>query len=141
MTTIVCLDSKNGIGFAGRRQSRDAVVLEKIKTMSKDTQLWVSRYTLHLFEETGLAAEMPQLRVSEDPQHEAGTDEMCFVEGTEISREPDEFILFFWNRAYPATSFLSLMPNDWTCMESQTLQGVSHPRIDMLRIRKKEGTV
>ena len=99
MKLIVCLDNRNGMLFAGRRQSSDRCLTERICSMTKDKRLWLSSYSAPLFE--GAA----NVCVDEDYLQKAQASEYCFAEKdlpAEFISGAEEIIVFRWNRHYPA---------------------------------------
>lgn len=98
MKLIICLDDKNGIAFADRRQSRDKQqVLRMLETVG-NAKLYVSDYSAALF------GSIPDnVIISATPLYDAGQGDYCFVEREEVfSVEPEEIIIYRWNRVYPS---------------------------------------
>ena len=128
MKLIVCLDDRNGIQFAGRRQSRDKVVCDKIKEISSATKLWMNTYSAQLFD-----PKPENLCVDDSFLELAGDGEFCFAEcidGDSWKSKTDTLIVFRWNRHYPADMLFLDMPN-WSCAHSEDFQGSSHDKITM----------
>ena len=49
MKIIICLDDKNGMLFAARRQSRDSALCERVIGLSKGSRLYMNEYSAKLF--------------------------------------------------------------------------------------------
>ena len=98
MKLIVCLDDKNGFSFAGRRQSRDSVQLEKMLESVGNSKIFVNEYTAKLFDS------YPQnIAVCENPFQKADENSYCFVENLEIPvLDFSRIIIYRWNRHYPS---------------------------------------
>lgn len=99
MKIIVCLDDRNGMLFAGRRQSSDRCLTERICSMTKDSRLWLSKYSAPMF------AAAANICVDEDYLQKAQAGEFCFAEKAlpvECISRAEEIIVFRWNRHYPA---------------------------------------
>lgn len=129
MKLIVCLDDKNGMAFNRRRQSADRVVTEEIRTLCGPAPLWTDAYTAKLFADAPPA----DLRVSEDPLHQAGAGEYCFLETAPVTdgAGAEEIIVFRWNRVYPRDRVFDLELSRRTCTQTREFPGHSHERITM----------
>ena len=100
MTVIVCLDTKGGMTFNNRRQSRDSRVTDDIKRVCEGKRLLISPFSEKMLAPTGLAA-----TVSSDPFSEAKDGEVIFVENLPVAPHVDRvqrIIVYNWNRSYPA---------------------------------------
>lgn len=125
MYVMICVDDALGVAFNHRRQSRDRLLRERMAELSGESLLWVSPYTAPLF-----PADLPQLRVHEDPLRAAGPGEFCFVERESLADcRPERLYLYRWNRAYPADQHLELSLEHWTLTECRDFPGSSHPCI------------
>lgn len=101
MNVIVCLDSKNGMMFNNRRQSRDRVVIDKIFEIIGDANLWIHPYSLPLFEGKNTV-------VDEDFITKAGMFDYVFVENKDViqhSEAVNKIIVYRWNKTYPADRY------------------------------------
>ena len=79
MNVIVCLDDRAGFQFAGRRQSRDAALCEKIMDLTADSILWMNHYSYPLFSDLG-----GPVRVDDGFLEKAGSGDYCFVENVDV---------------------------------------------------------
>ncbi len=94
MTIYACLDDRMGLLFNHRRQSRDAAVLEDIRT-SLPGQLTIDPFSEKLIREAGIPC------VQKEPE------EGChfFLENRPASSLlplASKVVLYRWNRHYPA---------------------------------------
>ena len=130
MHLIVCIDTRDGMSFCGRRQSRDREVIARILKITGESRLWVSPYSASLF---------PEERIVSDPDfmENAGEGEYCFIE-TEVLPavlgKLESVILYHWNRSYPATVKFPreiLQPMHLQALEE--FPGHSHETITMER--------
>lgn len=74
------------------------------------------------------------IAVDEDFLNRAGADDYCFVENLslkEYTEKMTKLVLFRWNRAYPADTYLdiSLTGPDWKLTGSDEFTGYSHEKI------------
>lgn len=130
MVIIVCLDDKDGMLFAGRRQSRDCVVSRKILDITQSSKLWISQYSVPLFELTD------NIFADEHFMELASEGDYCFVEKQDISNyigKVERIVVFRWNRIYPSdVKFpMQLISNGWTKKIVDEFPGKSHERITM----------
>ncbi len=93
MTLYICLDDKNGLKFNKRRQSRDAAVLEDIRSQLAG-KLCIEPYSEKLIQEAGISyVLMPEITAdffAED------------VPSQEILTQTEKIVIYRWNRHYPA---------------------------------------
>ena len=130
MNVFVCLDDKNGMMFVNRRQSRDAVVIEKIISMVADRKLWMNSYSAKIFADyNGL------IQVDDAFLDKADHDEFCFVEDQNISPylpKINQIVVFKWNRHYPADRYFDVvLENTWKLVATEEFSGNSHEKITM----------
>lgn len=129
MKIIVCLDDKNGMLFAGRRQSKDSLLRQRVLELTRVSRLWMNSYTAGQFTE---AAE--NLCCDEAFLEKAAPGEYCFVENTDISPYADQIesvIIYRWNRAYPGdVKFpMELFADVWRMESHLEFPGSSHESI------------
>lgn len=127
MKTILCIDDKNGLIFANRRQSRDREVINDVLSMCQNSKLWIEPYSFGLFE-----GKEDCVIVDEDFLDKAGEEDYCFVETKDIVEYEDkiqQLILYHWNRVYPADRYLELDYSEWTLVEVKEMEGYSHEKI------------
>jgi hypothetical protein len=125
MKLIICLDDKNGISFADRRQSRDRAQIEKMLQTVGEEKLYVSDYSASLF------GEIPEnVIVCASPVDEA-KDGYCFIERDDVSFcDFEEIIIYRWNRVYPSDEKFDVSLLDGKNLVSTTdFKGNSHERI------------
>lgn len=130
MRLICCVEDRYGLAFNKRRLSSDALVTEDICKRVGEAALWTDPYSAKLF----ASAEGLQLQVSENPFAEAQTGDYVFVERTDPAseirtEEPEELLLYHWNRRYPSDVKLTLDLSNWKCMETGEFAGKSHEKI------------
>jgi len=126
---IVCLDDRDGMLFAGRRQSKDSLLRQRVLELIGEPPLWMNTYTAGQFTE---AAE--KLCCDEAFLEKAATGEYCFVENTDISPYADQIegvIIYRWNRAYPSdVKFpVELFAQRWHKVSCREFAGSSHESI------------
>ena len=93
MTLYICLDDRNGLRFNKRRQSRDAAVLEDIRSQLTGSLL-IEAFSEKLIREN----QIPYVLSPE-------TAEDYFLEdvpGEEILEKCGKVVIYRWNRHYPA---------------------------------------
>lgn len=128
MTLYFCLDDRNGLGFNGRRQSRDAAVLADIQSRL-DGELLIDPLSLAMVREAGIPCciALPDL-----PPELPGCH--YFVE----QREPGgwiagarQVVLYRWNRHYPADRWFTvdLEALGFRLQETGEFPGNSHEKI------------
>lgn len=119
MILAVCVDDKLGMGFNGRRQSRDQAVFDDLLRLGR---VWIHPKSEKVF--SG-----PQ--VSESYLTEAGEGEICFCEDRaylDHSDRIERIILYKWNRVYPRDLSFTF-PGKWRLAESREFAGTSHEKI------------
>ena len=129
MNLIVCLDNRNGMSFAGKRQSMDIRLRENVLRISEGTALWMNAYSAKQFREAAA-----HICVSEDFMQKAGEGQFCFAENTEIAPYADKvekLILYRWNRSYPYDSVLPpiFTGEGWRRIDCLNFAGHSHETI------------
>ena len=133
MILIVCLDDNNGMMFNHRRQSRDRVLVERIRKQTSDGVLWMNEYSARLFGEGVL--------VDADFLDKAADGEYCFVENVEPKTDNmEKLIIYRWNREYPADMYFTA---DMSGMELESVyefEGSSHECITEEIYRKNNDT-
>ena len=126
MNLIVCVDDKYGMAFFGKRQSRDKVQIQKMLDLVGENKLFISEYSLCLFEE------LPKnVSVSNDFLTLAKTGDFCFVERESLcDAQIEEIIIYKWNRAYPSDLKLSSeLLSGKTLVSTKEFKGNSHEKI------------
>jgi len=93
MTLYICLDDRNGLKFNKRRQSRDAAVLEDIRSQLTGALL-IDPYSEKLILET----EIPYVLPPETAEDFFAED----IPSEEILTQTEKIVIYRWNRHYPA---------------------------------------
>lgn len=130
MNIIACVDDDMGMLFNKRRVSRDQNVIEKIIEIADGKKIWMSDYSLPLFEQI----ENSNAVADDMYLDKAESDEYCFVEKENISNYKDEInkiILFRWNRCYPSDHKFDIDLTKWNLEDSIEFKGNSHECITM----------
>lgn len=130
MIVCVAVDDRMGMMFHNRRLSQDRQLRTKVLQLAGEQRLWMNRYSAKQFG-SPLAA---NIVVDEDFLNRAGADDYCFVENLslkEYTEKMTKLVLFRWNRAYPADTYLdiSLTGQDWKLTGSDEFTGYSHEKI------------
>ena len=131
MNLIVCLDDRNGMLFANRRQSRDAAVCQKILQLSADHTLRMNNYSAKLFADLD-----NMICVDEDFLGKSADGDYCFVENSDVlpyREKIEKVIIFRWNRHYPSDKKfpVDLLEDGFALTETFDFSGKSHEKITM----------
>ena len=129
MRVIACIDDNGGMTFNNRRQSRDRVLNADVVEMARGGKLFISPYSLLLFEESDA-----ELCVSENFLENAEDDGYFFVEDRALAPYADridEVVLYKWNRRYPCQTYfdLDLRALGLECVSVKDFEGYSHEKI------------
>lgn len=123
MTIYVCLDDRNGMLFNKRRQSRDAKVLEDIRS-SIPEHLTIDPFSEKLIRE----AEIPYVLAPESLPEDAH----FFLEArtaSELLPGASTLVIYRWNRHYPADVRFDGDLTGFTLRETCEFPGKSHETI------------
>lgn len=122
MTAAVCVDTRNGMAFGGRRQSRDRLLCADLIRLCGKVRMLPS--SAELFSEFPDAVELCGALLREEGVYFVETDSL-------ETAQPEELILYRWNRLYPADLWLRLDPAErgMRLISSVEFAGSSHPRI------------
>ena len=127
MTCYVCLDDKNGMLFNRRRQSRDALVLEDIRSSIRQT-LTIDVFSEKLIQQAGIPYVLAPEDLAELPE-----DAHFFLEARSSldAATADRIVLYRWNRHYPADTYweLDLAQHGFSLLETTEFPGKSHEMI------------
>ena len=93
MTLYICLDDRNGLKFNKRRQSRDAALLEDIRSQIAGN-LRIEPFSEKLIQE----AEIPYVLSPEAAEDYFAED----VPSEELLNQTERLVIYRWNRHYPA---------------------------------------
>ena len=122
MTLYICLDDKNGLRFNRRRQSRDAVLLEDIRSQLTGSLL-VDPFSEKLIREAGIPYVLPP---------ETAEDFFCEdVPEEALLEQCKKVVLYRWNRHYPADVRWDpdLEERGFSLTETMEFPGKSHEKI------------
>ena len=122
MTLYICLDDRNGLQFNHRRQSRDAAVLEDIRTQLTGPLL-IEPFSEKLIREAEIPCVLP-------PE----TAKDCFAEdmpSEELLAQTKKIVIYRWNRHYPADVRWEpdLQALGFALAETSEFPGTSHEKI------------
>ncbi len=127
MTLIVCLDTKNGLRFNGRRQSRDSVIIDKIYSIVSDSRLLLKGYSKQLF-----SLPLPNMVICDDPVNSACKNDYCFIEENYNEfpeKQIEKIIVFRWDKVYPQDESFGIDLSKWKLISQNTFAGNSHKAI------------
>lgn len=128
MELIICLDDKKGMLFAKRRQSRDAVLNERVLEIASGKKLFMSAYSAKLFGENSA------ITVDDSFLTVAQAGDVCFAECAVNSLENvEKLYVFLWNRHYPADVFfkLDIEKEGFSLAEEEEFAGNAHDKITL----------
>ena len=100
MHLIVCLDDRNGMAFAGRRQSMDSLLRARMLQTVGNKKLWMNSYSARQFETLA-----DTVCVDESFLEKAGLNDYCFVETDDLTdylKKIRNVIIYRWGRVYPS---------------------------------------
>ena len=120
MTLYICLDDRNGLQFNHRRQSRDAAVLEDIRSQLTG-KLLIEPFSEKLIRE----AEIPYVLPPE-------TAEDYFAEhipSEDILAQTKKLVIYRWNRHYPSDVRFDADLSGFTLQSTADFPGTSHDTI------------
>jgi hypothetical protein len=129
MHIFVCIDNNNGMLFNNRRQSRDRILIEKVKEITGSSWLWIRDFSRTLFPDDVI--------VDNDMLTKAGEEDYCFVEDVPLNPytdKIDEIYVFRWNRDYPSDTFFDNdMLKNFSLKSTEDFKGSSHEKITLER--------
>lgn len=122
MKLIVCIDSKGGMLFNKRRQSRDKLLIENVLKMCKSEPLYTNEYSAPLF---------PEKTVTVTGNFDELKENDCLFAENIIPNEENinEIIVYKWNRVYPADTYFNINLSSWNLAETVDFTGNSHEKI------------
>lgn len=129
MTVFVCVDTRGGMTFNKRRQSRDKRVIEDIIRASDDGILYISDYSEELFSVSGAS-----VICVPSPLDTAPNDAYVFIENEHLSRYADKIdrlIIYNWGEAYPFDFKLDIDPqkDGFKLKSRREFVGNSHKKV------------
>ena len=131
MKIAVCLDSRDGMTFGGRRQSKDICQREDLLALASPGPLWMSTYSAAQFDS------LPDFVVVDDDfLHKAGNEDWCFVEQediTSIAHNVRQLAIYCWNRHYPSDRKFprERFADRWQLTTRREFPGKSHESITL----------
>lgn len=129
MNYVICLEDRDGMAFNHRRLSKDQALMDDLMYYLNGRKIYADEYSSALFEEYGYRCE-----TVENPVEACGQDEYVFLELTDPADLPlgDEYVIYRWNRTYPADTYcsLDLRQAGLQLISAIQFEGKSHPEID-----------
>lgn len=127
MKLIVCVDDKLGMMFNNRRQSKDRIVIEKIKSIVGNEPLYISDYSFSLFEEGTICSDFSK------------RDGYAFIENPDllINDKIEEIYMFRWNRHYPSDKKFNIDLRNYDLVDTEEFVGYSHEKITLEKYEKR----
>lgn len=120
MILITCIDNSNGIMFNKRRVSKDALLIERLKGITKENKIYVSEYSKPLFDGfDNLVLSIENLT----------NNDFYFLEDEDYNGNIDKIIIYKWNRDYPADKYFDIGLSSYELISTQDFQGSSHDLI------------
>ena len=120
MILITCIDNSNGIMFNKRRVSKDALLIERLKGITKENKIYVSEYSKPLFDGfDNLVLSIENLT----------NNDFYFLENEDYNGNIDKIIIYKWNRDYPADKYFDIDLSSYELISTQDFQGSSHDLI------------
>ena len=120
MNLIVCIANNNGIMFNKRRVSKDALLIERLKGITKENKIYVSEYSKPLFDGfDNLVLSIENLT----------NNDFYFLENEDYNGNVDKIIIYKWNRDYPADKYFDIDLSSYELISTQDFQGSSHDLI------------
>lgn len=120
MILITCIDNSNGIMFNKRRVSKDALLIERLKGITKENKIYVSEYSKPLFDGfDNLVLSIENLT----------NNDFYFLEDEDYNGNIDKIIIYKWNRDYPADKYFDIDLSSYELISTQDFQGSSHDLI------------
>ena len=118
---IVCLDDKNGMMFARKRQSKDRVLCDKVREIVGSDDLNIVSYSQSLFPEANIVESFE------------GVSGFCFIENPKyiIPNDVDMIYIFKWNRHYPADTRFNFDMSGFHMTHTEDFAGFSHENITL----------
>ena len=128
MQLIVCLDDRDGMCFAGRRQSIDRLVREQMLKQAGKSKLWMNAYSSRQFESL-----QDNILVDENYLNKAGEEDYCFAENdafVDYLGKIRTVIIYRWGRIYPSdVKFPNQILSPEKKISATEFAGYSHDKI------------
>lgn len=126
---FVCVDDNGGMLFNNRRQSKDGIVIEKVREITGSHKLWIRNFSRKLFVEN--------VTTDDDMLMKAKAEDYCFVEDVSLSEYADRIdaiYIFRWNRKYPSDFKFNMDLEKYFHLEkAEEFTGSSHEKITLER--------
>lgn len=120
MILITCIDNRKGIMFNKRRVSKDTLLIERLKGITKENKIYVSEYSKPLFDGfNNLVLSIENLT----------NNDFYFLEDEDYNGNIDKIIIYKWNRDYPADKYFDIDLSSYELISTQDFQGSSHDLI------------
>lgn len=131
MEAIYCTDKNFGYLFGSKRVSMDSRIIEDIVNNLNEKPLWIKQSSVSLFEKF-----LPNNSINIVENFNFTQDGFFFLEEA-IDYQPDNIIIYNFNRNYPCTSFLNYdLNNNFKKIEEFHFEGTSHKKITKLIFRR-----
>ena len=135
MNVIVCIDNHLGMMFNNRRQSKDEVVVEKIKEIVGSKKLYTNKFSSKLFGDFCTTVQDSLLFSMLNSENEEKEESYCFVENIDIApyfNKIGSLYIFKWNRDYPYDCLLKDgYRNIFHLLSREDFKGKSHDNITL----------
>ena len=134
MNIIIALDDNNGMLFNNRRQTRDAIVNQRILELTPYRPLLINNFSWQM-----LNFAKDKILVTENFLDIATDEDFCFVENQKLLphiNKINAIYVFKWNREYPTDFSLDINLNDWKCTYFEEFAGSSHECIYLEKYEK-----
>ena len=124
-TIILTLDDKNAVSFAGKRQSKDAAVSQRICDIMGEAPLYMREKSVSFFNDV-----RPNIQPIENIEP-CGVAFLEEVPSADIISNTDRIIVFRWNRNYPSLVTERVNLDGWTKTVAEEFSGTSHNNITL----------
>lgn len=120
MILITCIDNRKGIMFNKRRVSKDTLLIERLKGITKGNKIYVSEYSKPIFDGfDNLVLSIENLT----------NNDFYFLEDEDYNGNIDKIIIYKWNRDYPADKYFDIDLSSYKLISTQDFHGLSHDLI------------
>ena len=130
MNLIVCIANNNGIMFNKRRVSKDALLIERLREITKNNKVYISEYSKELFNDFENIIQDISLLENED---------YYFLEDENLPYlNFNKIIIYKWNRDYSADKFFDLNLSEYNKIKEEEFVGNSHEKITEIIYTKEK---
>ena len=137
MKVILCLEEKLGYCFLGKRLSQDQNLRQNLKQLLHSEKVYMNAYSYVLYKDYFADALVDEHFLDKAKDH------YVVIENVSLSSyqdQIDEYVIYEWNRSYPATLFFSsTWLSSFELVETMEFSGTSHEKITR-RIYRKESS-